>query len=451
MPDNKELNQLGLFDARAPRYTSYPPANHFQNGVDPSKTMSWLGQVPSGSKVSLYLHVPYCSRLCWFCACRTQGTSTDRPLAVYLEYLKSELALIDAVLPANVELSQIHLGGGTPTILPPEMIEELGSAISAFRPKAESHTFSVEIDPTEIDQARLDALMKIGMNRASIGVQDFDPKVQECIGRTQSYELTRDVVTMIRDAGITSLNMDVLYGLPHQTPERMSESVQRALSLSPDRVALFGYAHVPWMAKRQQLIPADALPNPQERLALFEMARELFLWDGYREIGIDHYARPEDGLAIADANGTLRRNFQGYTEDTADVLIGLGASAISRFPQGYTQNESQTSRYSGAITSGTLATVRGYELTDEDRLRAAMIEHLMCRFELNVAEIAQQFDWSVEAVQGMLGGIVERFGSHVAFDGLRLKIVKDERLIARLVAQELDTFKMPEGRHSRAL
>lgn len=451
MSSHDRLRELGLFDARAPRYTSYPPANHFKADIGPADAAGWMAQVPSGARVSLYLHIPYCRRLCWFCACRTQGTSTDRPLASYLQYLKAELALIDVCLPADVELSQIHLGGGTPTILPPDMLIELGDAIAAFRPRAADSAFSVEIDPTEVDQARIDALMQIGMTRASIGVQDFDPVVQECIGRLQSFEDTRAVVDMIRAAGVQSLNMDILYGLPHQTKARMADSVQRVLSLSPDRVALYGYAHVPWMAKRQTLIPSDALPDAEDRLVLFDTARRLFHWDGYREIGIDHYAREGDTLADADRTRTLRRNFQGYTDDTSDVLIGLGASAVSRFPQGFAQNHSTSSQYARAVTEGKLATARGYAMSPEDKLRAVMIEHLMCRFELDFNELSAQFGLSAGDIMARVSTVPDRFGDYVQMTGNRLRITQNARLIARLVASELDTFKMPEGHHSRAM
>lgn len=231
----------------------------------------------------------------------------------------------------------------------------------------------------------------------------------------------------------------------------MADSVQRVLSLSPDRVALYGYAHVPWMAKRQILIPADALPNAEQRLMLFDTARRLFLWDGYREIGIDHYAREADTLAEADRIKTLRRNFQGYTDDKSEVLIGLGASAISRFPQGFAQNHSTSSRYAAAITDGQLATARGYVMSSEDRLRAQMIEDLMCRFELDFEVLAEEFGLSVEAVRARTLSIPAKFGGYVEVRDERLRITSDARLIARLVAHELDTFTMPEGRHSRAL
>ena len=451
MASRDRLRHLGLFDARAPRYTSYPPANHFAETGPAESTEPWLKAIPAGAKVSLYLHIPYCRRLCWFCACRTQGTSTDRPLVPYLATLKQELALVGAALPDDVLISQIHLGGGTPTLLNPDMIRELGAELATFRPWAPDLQFSVEIDPTEVDAPRIDALREIGMTRASIGVQDFDQKVQDAIGRAQSFAQTRDVVELLRDAGVISLNMDILYGLPYQNKARMSDSVQRVLSLAPDRVALYGYAHVPWMAKRQVMIPSEALPGAEERLDLFEIARRLFMWDGYREIGIDHFAREGDSLAEADRLGTMRRNFQGYTDDTSDVLIGLGASAISRYPQGYAQNQSTSSRYSKAVQDGQLPTTRGYAMSPEDHLRADMIEMLMCRFELDLPQLALRHDVTLDALRARTANLRKTFADHLVVEGDRIRLTDDARLIARLVAAELDTFQMPEGRHSRAL
>ncbi|NIY73209.1 oxygen-independent coproporphyrinogen III oxidase [Marivivens donghaensis] len=451
MACRKQLRELGLFDARAPRYTSYPPANHFNGNVSPDTTAQWLQAVPEGQRVSLYVHIPYCRRLCWFCACRTQGTSTDRPLVPYLAQLKAELALVDRHLPENVLISQIHLGGGTPTLLPPDLIAELGAELRAFRPLAEDLEFSVEIDPTEVDQARIDALRDAGMTRASIGVQDFDESVQNAIGRAQSFEQTRDVVDMLRKAGVSSINMDILYGLPHQTRERMSHSVQAVLSLNPDRVALYGYAHVPWMAKRQVMIPADALPDAETRLDLFDIARDLFVADGYDEIGIDHYALPSDSLSIAAERGTMHRNFQGYTDDTADVLIGIGASAISRYPQGFAQNISTSSQYATAISEGRLATARGHAMSEDDRLRSDMIEELMCSFSLDLSRIAAKHGVSIEALRSMTENMVVRFRDHLTVSNDVIQLSESARLIARLCAQEIDGYHMPEGRHSRAL
>lgn len=451
MATHELLRDLGLFDARAPRYTSYPPANHFAGGVSPETVAGWLESIPAGTRVSLYVHIPYCRRLCWFCACRTQGTLTDRPLIPYLAQIKSELALVARHLRPDVQVAAIHLGGGTPTILPAPMLSDLCDTLKGFRPLADDLAFSVEIDPTEVDQSRLDALGAAGLTRASIGVQDFDPTVQDAIGRSQPYELTRDVVQMIRATGVQSLNMDMLFGLPHQTRARMAESVQKVLSLSPDRLALYGYAHVPWMAKRQVLIPSDALPGSEERLELFELAARLLQWDGYEAIGIDHFARPGDPLALAARENRMRRNFQGYTEDGCDVLIGLGASAISRYPQGYAQNSSTSSAYAQAIKKHRLATERGHAFTPDDNLRADMIERLMCRFELDLRELSRTHGVSMTDLLRITHGLRHRFQGWTETSGETIRLSRSPRLIARLAALEVDAYAMPEGRHSRAL
>ncbi len=328
METKTQLAKLGLFDAKVPRYTSYPTAPHFSSDVSQDDFVNWINGIKPDSEISLYVHVPFCRRLCWFCACRTQGTQSEAPIIAYMETLKTELALLKEILPRGVKLSRLHWGGGTPTLLSPGMMTDLAGAIADVAPFAEGAEFSVEIDPNEIDDARLAALAAAGMNRASIGVQDFDDEIQRTIGRLQGYDVTRNAVEAIRAHGVYSLNADILYGLPHQSNERITESVQKLLSLNPDRVALYGYAHVPWMAKRQQMIPSEALPTPEERLELFDTARRLFLWDDYVEIGIDHFATRNDGLAVAQKAGKLRRNFQGYTDDQSDVLIGVGASSI---------------------------------------------------------------------------------------------------------------------------
>ena len=451
MASHEKLRQLGLFEARAPRYTSYPPVNHFSHDVGPETVAGWMKAVAPGKAISLYVHNPYCRRLCWFCACRTQGTSTDRSLVPYLALLKQELAEVGRHLHPDVKIGQVHFGGGTPTLLNPDMVADLGQTLREFRKWTDDATFSVEIDPTEVDQARIDALAAAGMTRASIGLQDFDTVVQEAIGRLKSFEQTRDVVAMLRAAGVGSVNMDILYGLPYQTRERMADSVQRVLSLGPDRVALYGYAHVPWMAKRQVMIPGDALPDAEARLELFDTARELFLWDGYTEIGIDHYARPTDSMAKALENGTLRRNFQGYTDDPFDVLIGIGASAISRYPQGYAQNISASAKYASAVDSGSLATERGHAMTADDQLRADIIEGLMCQFSIDLDQLSKKHGVPVSQLMAMTEGMRERFRDQIRVEGHRISLDEDARLIARLAAQEVDAYSMPEGRHSRAL
>ena len=451
MTQISQLTRLGLFDARVPRYTSYPTAPHFAGDVGPEEFLTWVQDIPAGSSISLYLHVPFCRRLCWFCACRTQGTATLTPVLAYVQTLLAEIALLGHHLPKGVTLSRLHWGGGTPTLLPPDQIRLLADAIFAVLPLAEGAEFSVEIDPNEVDAERLDALKAAGMNRASIGVQDFDPLIQDTIGRAQSYELTKEVIDQVRERGIPSLNADILYGLPHQTMARMTESVQKLLSLSPDRVALYGYAHVPWMSRRQQMIPSDAMPTPEERLALFEGASQLFDWDGYRAIGIDHFARPADGLAIAQATGRLRRNFQGYTDDTAPILIGLGASSISRFPQGFAQNVSGTSDYTKAIRAGQFPTHRGHAFRGEDTLRSRMIEALMCDFHISRAEILGAFDVTPARLQSLLSATAGAFPGMVTLTESGLSIPPKGRPLTRMIARSLDEYDQTKAKHSAAI
>ena len=451
MDTHSQLTRLGLFDARVPRYTSYPTAPHFGGSVRHGQFSEWIEAIPAGSAISLYLHVPFCRRLCWFCACRTQGTQTTDPVIAYVQTLKQEISCLKQHLAPGVTLARLHWGGGTPTMIPPDLIRDLADTIFAVAPLAADGEFSVEIDPNEVDAPRLDALAAAGMNRASIGVQDFDPEIQRTIGRDQSYELTKSVADMIRSRGVHSLNADILYGLPHQTAQRIADSVQKLLTLSPDRVALYGYAHVPWMSRRQQMIPPDAIPKPEDRLRLFNVARRLFTWDGYAEIGIDHFARPEDSMAIAQATGHLRRNFQGYTDDTAPVLIGLGASSISRFPQGYAQNASGTSEHTKAIRAGQFSTHRGHVFTGDDPLRARIIEALMCDFRVSRAELLHDFATTPAHLDDLFATAKAEFGSFFEVTADGAAIPPAGRPLTRMIARMFDEYDHAKAQHSAAV
>ena len=451
MDTKAQLARYGLFDAKVPRYTSYPTSPHFSDRVGPDTFTDWVRAVPEGGEVSLYVHVPFCRRLCWFCACRTQGTQSDSPVIAYLEVLKAELRMLGAILPAGVRLSRLHWGGGTPTLMGPDLMRDLAAAIHDVAPFAPGYEFSVEIDPCEVDDARLDALAAAGVNRASIGVQDFDPEIQKTIGRPQSFEDTRRVVEAIRARGVRSLNADILFGLPNQDRAKITDTVQKLLSFSPDRVALYGYAHVPWMAKRQQMIPSDALPTPEERLDLFDVARRLFAWDGYKDIGIDHFARPDDGMARALAAGRLRRNFQGYTDDPATALIGIGASSISRFPQGYAQNQAATGAYTAAIRAGHFATHRGHAFTPEDLLRGRIIEALMCDFAVSRAEILDTHAVTDERLDALFTSACAKFPDMLRCTGEGLFIPHEARPLTRVIARHFDAYDLSKAGHSSAI
>lgn len=451
MTIHTQLRNLGLFDARVPRYTSYPTAPHFSTDITATQVSSWMTHLDPNVPISLYVHVPFCRRLCWFCACRTQGTSTLSPVAAYIETLKLELKLVKSHLPEGIQIGHLHWGGGTPTLLDADMIADLTAAIKDVAPFAPNYEFSVEIDPNEIDDARLDALAKAGMNRASIGVQDFDPEIQKTIGRLQSYEITQAAVDGLRARGIKSLNADILYGLPGQSRERIADSVNKLLSLSPDRVALFGYAHVPWVARRQSMIPTDALPTPQERLELFNVARDLFTMDGYAEIGIDHFARNGDGLEIAARSGKLRRNFQGYTNDKCQTMIGVGASSIAKYANGYAQNAPSTSDYQKRVRAGALPISKGHAFTTEDHLRGRIIEALMCDFRVEYSDLVARFGLSQSDFDTFAASADAAFPKMLKVSQASIEIRAHARPLTRMIARHFDTYAMAQTQHSSAV
>jgi oxygen-independent coproporphyrinogen-3 oxidase len=451
MTQHIQLRQNGLFDARVPRYTSYPPANHFNGAVGAAEQASWLEAVPEGAEVSLYLHIPFCKRLCWFCACRTQGTQTMRPVESYNGTLMREIGLVRAHLPKNVSLSRLHLGGGTPTILTPSMMGLLLDKVFGSFTAGDGFEFSVEIDPTEVSKDLLDTLVSYGINRASIGVQDFDPRVQAAIGRVQSYAQTHAAVAHLRNANVRSLNMDLLYGLPHQTSISLSRSLRQVLALQPDRLALYGYAHVPWMSKRQVMIDGGALPDAAARFDLSQRARALLIADGFTPIGIDHFARPSDSLSHAKADGRLRRNFQGYTDDTAEVLIGLGASAISKYPQGYCQNAPATAAYAAAVADGALAGSRGHVMVGSDTWVANAIEQLMCDFRIDHARLAAKYPSHAEEIGHIVTGLDDAFPDAILKGEGTMTLRPGFEPLARIVAGKLDGFSSASVAHSSAV
>lgn len=444
------LRSLGLFDQRVPRYTSYPTAPVFSPEVGATEQTRALAALDPGQPVSVYLHIPFCERLCWFCACRTQGTKTLSPVESYLGTLEQELALLKDILPKGLRMGRMHWGGGTPTILPPEMIHRLAQAVRAVIPPTEDCEFSVEIDPTMVDRAKIAALAAEGMNRASIGIQDFDPLVQASIGRSQPFDVTRACVDDVRTAGIASLNADLVYGLPHQTTERLDDTVSKVLALDPDRVALFGYAHVPWVSRRQKLIPEEALPAEEARHGLATLAAARFTGAGMTAIGIDHFARPGDGLARAVETGHLRRNFQGYVDDTCPTLIGLGASSISRLPLGFVQNAPATAAYIQRIEAGQLAGARGHLMTDDDLLRARAIEMLMCDFRLDRVALRDGFSAQAATLDVQIALLEKQFGDLVKVTEDALIIAPEGRALTRIIASAFDAY-VPEGiRYSQA-
>ena len=436
-----------------PRYTSYPTAPHFHAGVDADVYRQWLGELKPGQRLSLYVHIPYCDRLCWFCACHTKQTLRYEPVRSYLESLAAEIATIGALIPAGVEVRALHFGGGSPTMVAPQDMIDLAARLKEHFTFAADAAISVEMDPNDLDTARYDALAAIDITRASLGIQDFNPKVQQAINRIQTFEQTRQVVEEVRSRGVRSVNCDVLYGLPHQTLSTLEHTIDDVLSLSPDRIALFGYAHVPWMKKHQTMIPEADLPDAAERYRQMMRAAAKLVEAGYQPIGIDHFAKPDDSLAVAARNGALKRNFQGYTDDAADALIGLGASSIGFLPQGYVQNMPATGEYQRLAEAGGLAVIRGIALTDEDRLRAHVIERIMCDFSLSFAGLRQLFPVGADTIVAEARQLAATDTEGLCrVDSEGFSLTAQGRTMARSIAAAFDAYLgNGKGRHSMAV
>ncbi|MFN4089838.1 MAG: oxygen-independent coproporphyrinogen III oxidase [Alphaproteobacteria bacterium] len=443
---------------RVPRYTSYPTAPHFTAAVDADMYEQWLGQITPDQDVSLYLHVPYCRTLCLYCGCHTRATARQKPVDAYAAALLREVAMLTARLPRRMRLAQVHWGGGTPTILAPRDLLGVMDVLRAhFRFDAETEV-AIEADPRRLPDETLAALGRGGFNRASIGVQSFDPAVQAAIGRIQSFEETARAAAALRRHGARGISVDLIYGLPHETVASATETADRVVALAPDRVAVFGYAHVPWMKRHQRLIDETTLPDGPARLAQFAVIAGRLLSAGYRRVGLDHFARPGDRLARAADDGTLHRNFQGYTTDAAPVLIGLGASAIGSLPAGYVQNLAAVPDYLKAIGEGRLPVARGRALTPDDRLRRDVIEQLMCHGRVDLTCTAQRH-WTTPAALGDAQPALERLVREgvAQVDGPVVRVADEARPLVRCVAAAFDAYLAdPDAatgtaRHARAV
>ncbi|MFW5661214.1 MAG: oxygen-independent coproporphyrinogen III oxidase [Oceanicaulis sp.] len=427
---------LKFAEHRSPRYTSYPTAPHFHDGVDAQTYAAWLDGLDAAAPVSLYLHVPYCRTLCWYCGCNTRATTKDGPVAAYLDVLLREIALIADRLPARMMISHLAMGGGTPAILKPEQIDRLMAAVRArfdFKPGAE---LSIEIDPRHFTAEDAAGLARNGFTRASTGVQSFDPAVQAAINRIQPYDQVARAFDLLRAAGVEKINADLLYGLPKQSVKSARASAEAAAALGADRLAVFGYAHVPHMKSHQNLIKLEDLPGPARRLAQADAMEAALVEDGYRLIGIDHYARPGDPMTRALDAGTLRRNFQGYTTDEAETLIALGASAIGQTPSGYVQNAPDVRTWMQQVQAGRLPVAKGVATSPEDVMRRAIIERLMTDFTADPAAIAKAHGRPAPQVDL---GELERAGI-VTVRGGRVTVNPACKPLARLAAAAFDAY-----------
>ena len=438
-------------DRQMPRYTSYPTAPHFAAlGADDYR--SWLAEVPSGSGSSLYLHLPFCRSMCWYCGCHTTVTARDEPIARYVEALAGEIDLVAAALPHRIAVKHIHFGGGTPTLMQPRQFIALMEQLRARFDIADDAEIAIEIDPRTLDQAMVDALAAGGVNRASLGVQSFDPVVQRAINRVQTFDETKLAVARLRAAGIAAINFDLIYGLPHQTVVSCLDTAARSLELEPDRFAVFGYAHVPSFKLHQRKIEEAALPDGAGRHAQAEAIAAALVGADFQRIGLDHYARPNDTLAIAAQKGALHRNFQGYTTDDCDTLIGFGASSIGRLPRGYVQNAVLIGDYQRRIAAGDLAVGKGRAFAPEDRLRAAVIERIMCDYRVDLDEVCGRFDADPDALLAS-GGLDQLYADGIARrDRNVIAIADGARPLVRVLAAAFDQYLgAAPARYSRAV
>ncbi|MEO5807922.1 oxygen-independent coproporphyrinogen III oxidase [Devosia sp.] len=440
------------FSKPVPRYTSYPTAPHFHAGIDDATYATWLADLPEQASLSLYLHLPFCDRLCWFCGCHTKQVNRYDPVTRYLLALQAEVDRVGAMAGGG-KVTALHWGGGSPSLLRPSDIADMTARIRrAFKVRPEAE-FSVELDPNDMDEARFDAWALAGMTRASIGVQDFDPIVQAAINREQTFTQTQHVVLAVRSRGVRSVNIDMLYGLPHQTVAGAVVTATQVASLRPDRVALFGYAHVPWMKKHQTMIDEAALPDGPARFEQAEAAAAVFLAAGYLPIGMDHFALPHDSLAIAYGQGRLQRNFQGYTADRHDALIGLGASAIGKLPQGYVQNVVATHDYQQRALNGVGVIARGVAFAGDDVIRGHVIERLMCDFALDFSSLRAAFGADAEEVIGeaIAIGLADGDGLVRLLPGA-MEITERGRPFVRTLASKFDAYLVGDSaRYSRAV
>ena len=441
---------LTLLDARVPRYTSYPTAPHFHPRIGSAIFENWLKDIDPQKPISLYVHVPFCHQLCWYCGCNTHIVKGERPVELFLKNVLKEIALVQRYLPGRPKVSHLHFGGGSPNRLTADQFDQIMLQLHQTFELIEGAEIALEIDPRHLDHLQTEAYARWGVNRASLGVQDFDPEVQKAMNRIQPFDMVAGAVDLLRKAGITAINFDLLYGLPLQTIDSIHATIEQTALLSPDRVALFGYAHVPWIKKQQKTLERFGLPSVQQRAELAFYARSE-LEKHYEPIGIDHFAKADDSLAVAARKKQLHRNFQGYTIDEAQTLIAFGPSGISSTPQGFAQKEPELAAWNQCIEAGQLAIRRGIALQPSDRLRSAIIEQIMCHLGVDVEAIAREHSQTPEQLLPCFDRLAS-FAAQglVTIEGWRLSIPENRRLAARSVSAAFDAYFQPEENHHSA-
>jgi oxygen-independent coproporphyrinogen-3 oxidase len=449
-----DLGLIRKYSVAGPRYTSYPPATRFTADVPAERYEAAIAadNRPGAGPLSLYFHLPFCESLCWYCACNTVITRCRDSARQYVDNLAREVALTAPRIRSGRRVTQIHLGGGTPTFLPPSQLARLGLIIHGnfdLDPRCE---FSVEIDPRRLTEEHVSALMEAGVNRASLGVQDTDPRVQVAIHRWQPSHLNHRAFNWLRGAGCRSISVDLIYGLPRQTASSFARTIDEVLALGPDRLSVFSYAHVPWLKPAQRIFETRGeLVPPEEKLAMEAVAHEKLTGAGYIDIGLDHFARPDDELAVAQRHGTLQRNFQGYSTAAGASLYGFGVSSISSTADSYRQNFRGLDEWSAALDAGRLPVERGLILTEEDRRRRSLIMGLMCDRRLDYGALSAALGVDVAKVYASeIAGLDD-----LEADGLLVRSAEGIEVrprgvpLLRVIAMRFDaTFTPGTGRHA---
>jgi oxygen-independent coproporphyrinogen III oxidase len=437
-----DLDLIRKYDLPGPRYTSYPPANHFASQYAPRIPDQIQENNRTAGDLSLYFHLPFCKTLCWYCGCNNVITRRQGQSAVYLSYLEKEIDLLTRELNPGRRVVQLHWGGGTPTFLTPDEIRWLGDLTRRRFPNHGDIEASVEIDPRRFTDAHIQALCEAGFNRVSMGVQDHNPEVQKAINRIQPREQTEEVFRALRGAGFSSISVDLIYGLPLQTVDSFSKTIDEVLALKPDRMAIFSYAHVPWIKPAQKLLEKAGLPATETKFQLLKLSVEKLTGNGYACIGMDHFARADNDLAVAQTNGTLQRNFQGYSTRAGADVYGIGNSSMSQTAGAYWQNEKKLEDYYKDLDNGRLPIWSGYVLSPDDRIRRQTIMRLMCDFELNYAAMSRNLDiefdryfaTELESLHDLEDdGLIE-----LSSGGLR--VTSTGRLLVRVIAMRFDQF-----------
>lgn len=435
---------VAKYEQSLPRYTSFPtvPFWKTQEFGQEEAFLTLKSQMSEKAEVSLYIHLPYCESLCTFCGCNRRITKNHSVEEPYINALLEEWRLLQMRMPASPVITHIHLGGGTPTFFAPRHLERLINGITRSHKLSDAFEFSIEVHPNTCTHQHIDALADLGFKRISVGIQDFDPKVQFIINRNQTFEKTIDIINYARDKGFTGVNVDLVYGLPLQTEESILVTLDKIAKIKPQRIAYYAYAHVPWKSKAQRRYSEDDLPKSSEKINMFLTARHILLEQGYQQIGMDHFALPEDGLVRAWSENTLHRNFMGYTTDTTKILIGLGASSISDFNGAYLQNHKEIDAYLHALSDGMLPVERGHILSEKDLAIRQCIMDVMCNGKIHFSESL----FSMDHLE-FIGSKIESFiqDKVLFWDGEFLKITELGQLLLRNVAAIFDSYLFKKG------